>query len=522
MAGWPATGVPLCTASGNQYPRSIVSDGHGGAIVVWVDERDSLATLGDLYAQHVRSDGSLAWTTNGSPISFNAAAQDDPVIATDGAGGCVAAWVDARNGPLEVFAAHLDSTGAGFWGESGVRLSTRSTYQYEPAIAPDSAGGAYVAWIDSLVAPKQVRGQHVRSNGTLAWDPHGVLLSDPTSDPSQPVIVSDYLGGGGIFGWHIGANSNDPARARVAAGAPAATRRPPAAPAHASVNPDAIVALRLAADGTAAWPAIVTVCAVAGGTRSAPAMISDLAGGAIVGWSDTRFGPAQAFVQRVTGSGGIAWSADGVEATNTMTGGQGNMHLATDGASGAYVVWQDGRAGNLDIYGQLVRADGNRDAAWSADGVAICQAVGDQQAVSLAPDGLGAAFAAWQDGRSDTTRVYATHIGASAQVVAGVGPGRAPSTPAAFRLSPPRPNPARGTTRLDLDLPAAVRVDAAVFDVAGRRVRTLLDGTRLAPGRHTLAWDGRDTNGSPAPDGVYFMRVRAGHDGGVRRVVMLD
>lgn len=52
-------------------------------------------------------------------------------------------------------------------------------------------------------------------------------------------------------------------------------------------------------------------------------------------------------------------------------------------------------------------------------------------------------------------------------------------------------------------------VDAALYDIAGRRVRVLARGPAAA-GTRTLAWDGRDTHGTLTPAGVYFLHLRAG------------
>jgi len=77
---------------------------------------------------------------------------------------------------------------------------------------------------------------------------------------------------------------------------------------------------------------------------------------------------------------------------------------------------------------------------------------------------------------------------------------------ASFALSSPAPNPSRGVVRMALDLPEAGAVDAAVYDLAGRRIASLASGS-FAAGRHDLAWDGRDATGRAAAAGVYFARV---------------
>jgi acid phosphatase len=93
----------------------------------------------------------------------------------------------------------------------------------------------------------------------------------------------------------------------------------------------------------------------------------------------------------------------------------------------------------------------------------------------------------------------------------------APHAPLALRLSAPAPDPTRGSVRATLELPARVNVDAAIYDAAGRRVRTLAGGERS--GTITLAWDGQDTSGRDAGAGVFFLRVRAGANDLTRRMV---
>ena len=88
-------------------------------------------------------------------------------------------------------------------------------------------------------------------------------------------------------------------------------------------------------------------------------------------------------------------------------------------------------------------------------------------------------------------------------------------------LSAPAPNPSRGWTRLTLELGTPGRVDVAVFDAAGRRVRTLVSGP-LAAGRHPVAWDGTDRTGARARAGVYFARAVVREGVATRRVVRVE
>jgi len=91
------------------------------------------------------------------------------------------------------------------------------------------------------------------------------------------------------------------------------------------------------------------------------------------------------------------------------------------------------------------------------------------------------------------------------------------SLPTVTRLFAPFPNPPQGAgTTLRFDLAAAGDVRLEVFDVAGRRVRSL----RAAPygrGTHAVHWDGRGDSGRDLGSGVYFIRF-SGRDIAVQTV----
>jgi len=71
------------------------------------------------------------------------------------------------------------------------------------------------------------------------------------------------------------------------------------------------------------------------------------------------------------------------------------------------------------------------------------------------------------------------------------------------------PNPTGGVSSIRFVLPAQATTRLSIFDLSGRRVRTLVQGT-MTPGPHVVPWDGRDERGAPLAAGIYFARLTSG------------
>ena len=78
-----------------------------------------------------------------------------------------------------------------------------------------------------------------------------------------------------------------------------------------------------------------------------------------------------------------------------------------------------------------------------------------------------------------------------------------------YGLSQNRPNPFNPSTTVRYSIGDRTHVWVAVYDVAGRRVRVLVDEAR-EPGEYSTPWDGRDDGGNALASGVYFVQYSAG------------
>lgn len=82
------------------------------------------------------------------------------------------------------------------------------------------------------------------------------------------------------------------------------------------------------------------------------------------------------------------------------------------------------------------------------------------------------------------------------------------------------PNPFNPSTIIPFEIAVKDRVSIQIFDVLGRRVKTILDKT-MAAGKHNVIWNGKNDSGRPMPSGVYFIRFKCGIYSANERIVLV-
>jgi hypothetical protein len=473
---WTANGVQLCSAVGGEDQPTIAADGSGGAVIAWRDFRAG-TDQNDIYAQRVNASGVVQWSANGVAVCTATKIQDFPSIAGDGSGGAIVAWSDNRSGgafPF-VYAARVDAAGSTPWTANGVQVCSQPSNL--PHVVTDGAGGAIIAWDDQRVfSAGDVYAQRVNSAGTALWTADGVGVCVATN--IQRTVSAAADGSGGVLlVWTDFRN----------------------------MGQIEIYGQRLNSSGTAMWLADGVRLTV-GGTADLPVVTSDGSGGMIAAWQSDSGGQNDIFARRVNSAGTALWTLGGASVC-TNTADQTVPQVVSDNLGGAIFVWQDLRGGTTpDIYAQRLNATGVRQ--WVLNGVAICTAANDQRIPTMVSDGGNGAFMAWEDLRTSGTTgrdIYASRVGARGLVPTGVN-GATPS--AAFALSNAHPNPFSGDTSMDIDLrePSDVKVD--IVDVVGRHVRDFTLRNVSAGARH-IDFDAIDARGKELPSGVYFCRVTA-------------
>ncbi|MHB9029631.1 MAG: FlgD immunoglobulin-like domain containing protein [Candidatus Latescibacterota bacterium] len=98
--------------------------------------------------------------------------------------------------------------------------------------------------------------------------------------------------------------------------------------------------------------------------------------------------------------------------------------------------------------------------------------------------------------------------GSSGKIAADflTGIGRNPFT---FTLYEAQPNPFNPATMLSFSLPESGHIELMVYDITGRKVRTLVSGP-MSAGKHKTLWNGRDDSKQSISSGVYLVLLKNG------------
>jgi hypothetical protein len=484
---WTPGGVALSSPAGDQANPTIIADGAGGAIVTWHDIRSG--TTFDIYAQKVSAAGSPQWTPDGVAICTSASHQQFPTLASDGAGGAIVTWFDLRTGHYDIYAQRVAAGGAVLWAENGVPISTAARHQEYPTIVPDGVGGAIITWFDQRTGDSytfsDIYAQRVNADGQVQWTADGVALCTQPGDQSNPTIASDGASGA-IVTWFD----------------------------YRSGNYD-IYAQRINAAGAVQWTADGVVLATVPGEQAYPTIIADEAGGAIATWRDKRGDDYDIYAQRISGAGAVQWPANGV-ALCASPDDQYDPTIAPDGAGGAIVTWGDFRYGSGDVFARRILASGTPQ--WAPDGVAVSKPAGNQNVCMITSDMSGGAIITWADARGANSDVYAQRVDQDG-ALGGAPRIDVPEQEAlAFALEPVFPNPGRGgSMRLQLALPSDEPASLLVVDVRGRVVSSR-DVGALGAGRHVVDL----AAGQKLHPGVYLVRLTRGGQQRTTRAVVLD
>lgn len=395
---WGPTGVLVASAP-YFYGYDMVTGGPGGAIVTWSQYAPG-ETRFVTYLQKFDENGSPLWQAGGVPCCNEPnGAKIMPSTVSDGAAGAVVSWTDTRPpaGDYNIYAQRIASAGTYLWDPAGVALCVDPSEQTNAFMAPGGDGGAVVGWEDRRSGdPFNLYSQKVNAAGATAWAPDGVVLCDSTGTKEGASLVTDGFGGA-IAAW-----------------------------ADSRGDFWNVYSQRIVAAGSTNWAANgVRVCS-ATGNQEWPVMTDDAAGGAIMAWDDTR-SPSnrQVYAQHLNGAGSLVqgWSPTGNPVSSNSDLGATGADITTNGSGGALVTFISGGqilgASVMDVHGpadgsaavQNLLSDGSVAPGWSKAGESVTVTPSDQEEPLIAPDGAGGGIVVWRDYRTNEKNLYAKNVG---------------------------------------------------------------------------------------------------------------
>lgn len=304
---WPDDGIRL--TSDPAYQIKAISDGTGGAIIMWAD---SDSWEGDnIFLQRVDDNGNLLWDAD-IPMAFGRYGNID----SDSSGGTLMIWEENHT---NVFTQRFGASGEPLWGEG--LLLTDDVNQYSKFdIISDGNGGAVAVWEQNSHLYTQV----IDATGEMDSERRATIAS-----LYSPRIISDGSTGYLVFGTHS----------------------------------HAIYVLRLDAAGS-----VVSLRRkiVDSNERLTYEVIADGSGGAvIVFWNGVITGvPQYLHAQRLDATFELLWGEDGIRVSYAFSywaGYKTAARISLDGEGGFFISWAAGSSirGKTSSYIQHIDADGN-------------------------------------------------------------------------------------------------------------------------------------------------------------------
>jgi hypothetical protein len=366
---WGSVGEVVSTDAIRYQRHAVIPDGRGGVIIAWIEGKEDARSI---HAQRINSDGAAVWAAGGVVVCSDAGEVKELKAASDGAGGGIVAWEDHAGENNRVYVQSVNENGTTKWGVGAIPICTVEENEGLMGMVSDGSGGAIVAWSGNRSGKYWTYAQRLNAWGGRIWNEQGAKIAEEhSSGISFPKMVCDGAGGA-ILAFFAGSG---------------------------------ICAVKITASGIAAW--LEQVEKVSPWDLRYHSLINDGAGGAIIAWDQYRGSNKTDFdiyAQRIDSQGVKRWGESGLPVC-VQPNPQYKPELTSDGKGGAIVAWSDYRFGwvvnrintiyweNPAVFAQRIDFEGNP--MWIPDGVAVASGEGGRSCYGIAQDGTGGALVTW-------------------------------------------------------------------------------------------------------------------------------
>ncbi len=229
-------------------------------------------------------------------------------------------------------------------------------------------------------------------------------------------------------------------------------------------------------------------------------------GNVYVVWDDSRGGNSDVYFQRST-NGGANWLAAPVRVNDVTTNNQYWPMMQCDEAGNLYVIYYDTRAGSSSI-NSFIAYSTNQGNTW------VNQIMSDSSFTSQQPNSDvrfgdyisidaygGKVIPVWTDQRKGypNQEIYTANLSNLISVTP-----ISTEVPGQFALYQNYPNPFNPQTRINFDIPRSSFVSIKLFDILGREIKTIV-AKELNAGKYFT-----ELNSENIAGGIYFYKLEAG------------
>jgi hypothetical protein len=348
----------------------VYNDDEKGALITWTDQRRAsiifpFVDSTDVYMQWIDSEGQLRWPTDAVRVCPGTWNTLGGKIVPDGEGGALVFWGDKRSGDWGTYGQRFNRAGEPLWDSLGIEILVD---EWIRDFVSDGSGGAIIFWYDDL--RDGIYAQRINKDGEMLWEEGGVRISSNLGGTPKKV-VSDCAGGAAVAFSHGFWSGEDWTWE--------------------------IYAQRVNSVGELLWSEQGTLVISSPGRKETEAASSDESGGIIIAWTDTTGGDYNVYAQRVDGNGALLWNSNGVVVCDTIDH-QFTSTITGDGQGGAIIAWIDRRNGGFgydDTYAQYVNSNGEIE--WGKNGIPVTLKEGDQGRQKIVSDCRGGAVIVWDE-----------------------------------------------------------------------------------------------------------------------------
>jgi hypothetical protein len=399
---WQDDGLPIRQGVHIEWQRTGDVTSDGMMIIAWSDTRNSIR---DIYAQKIDSNGNFLWGEDGAIVVDVDGRQEDPLLVSDDNGGAFIIWRDYRDENYygDIYAQHIDSNGNQLWDMGGVPLSNQSGEQSSHNLCKDGNGGAFAVWVDKN-GSGTYRGTHLGSlqsdilttedgmlvsnhqgggfslenagegNAVMVWTENVTVdVNDTPDNSTDDIEAADLRAQKFNSNMETLWNEDDSNSGKIICNDDYLQHKPKITTFNDNVivvwrdlrsdNDGDVYAQILDPEGNNVLEENGVVVCDDESQQASPRVKTD-GTNAFIYWEDKRDNNVDPYIQKMNQNGDLMWTNNGVQLSSDPED-QDQVRMAVDNNGGAFFTWMDGRGNSnsewagSDIYATHIDGDGN-------------------------------------------------------------------------------------------------------------------------------------------------------------------